>query len=279
MKREQLVLFGDIEDRHWWFAARRRFFAHLADQLCSARARILDVGCGTGGNLAALTGDRDGVGVDASADAVALACERFPNLRFSHRRITEGIEAELADADLVLLTDVLEHVRDDFEFLSRLLAPMRPGSRLLLTVPAEEALWSPHDEAVPHFRRYDAPRLRAVWTGPPVRERLFSPFNAYLYIPVRAVHALTSRLRFAAGRANTDFSIPPQPVNAALEALFAHERHGLAEAIGRGNPAFPRGVSSIAILEREQGEIPVRRKPQSLPPDRFDPPVSASKIV
>ncbi|MGC4001909.1 MAG: hypothetical protein QM811_01660 [Pirellulales bacterium] len=68
---------------------------------------------------------------------------------------------DLRNADLVMLNDVLEHVRDDFLLLSRVMAELRPGAICLLTVPADMALWSPHDVAFGHYRRYDRAGSRA----------------------------------------------------------------------------------------------------------------------
>ncbi|MEO0814777.1 MAG: class I SAM-dependent methyltransferase, partial [Myxococcota bacterium] len=259
------------EAKHWWFSARRSIFRHLVHSLVSDHASILDIGCGTGGNLAAVVRAGNATGVDASADAVEFAQTRYPHLRFEQRVVPDGIVDELARADLVMLTDVLEHVKDDFRYLSDLLAPMRPGTLLLLTVPAEEALWSPHDEAVLHYRRYDPPRLRTVWTGLPVHERLFSPFNSVIYPAIKLVRWATAKTGVAVGERETDFSIPPMPVNVALAQAFAAERFRLAAHVDQRARAFPFGVSLVAVLERREGVLTPRSKPASLPPDRFDP--------
>ena len=89
------------------------------------------------------------------------------------------------------------------------------------TVPADESLWSEHDESFGHYRRYDRARLEGVWAGLPVTTLLVSYFNSRLLPLVRLVRAWNRRRGRAAGRAGTDFWLPSPPVNALLTAIFA----------------------------------------------------------
>ena len=82
---------------------------------------------------------------------------------------------------MFLLMDVLEHVPDDFAFLSELLAASSPGAHFLITVPANPSFWSAHDESNGHYRRYEPDRLGRLWSGLPVTTRLLTYFNARLY--------------------------------------------------------------------------------------------------
>src|SRR6185503_12431523 len=116
-------------------------------------------------------------------------------------------------ARLFLLMDVLEHVPDDFELFSELLAAANPGSYFLVTVPAHLALWSPHDVAFGHYRRYDQERLEAVWKGLPVTVRLCSYYNSRLYPVVRSVRAVNRLLGRSSGAVGTDFKLPSPAVN------------------------------------------------------------------
>ncbi len=152
--------------------------------------------------------------------------------------------------------------------VSQVLAFMRPGAHLLITVPADPSLWTIHDESFGHWRRYDAERLRASWHGLAVDERLLSPYNSRLYPIIKAVRALSRLRRRPAGAAGTDFTVPPLPINRLLERVFAGEASALEKQIDRNQPAHARGASLLAILRRRDGEIAVRGKPSGLPPDR-----------
>lgn len=271
MQSRQFQLHADVELRHWWFVGRRRIVRRLIGQLLppSPETLVVDVGCGTGANLASLAGHYACAGIDASAEAVELARRRFPGLRFLVGRAPEGLGELAARARLFLLMDVLEHVADDFLMLSQLLAAAAPGSFVLLTVPADPSLWSEHDESFGHYRRYDRRRLERLWEGLPVTPLLVSALNARLLPLIRAVRACSRVRGRAAGRAGTDFWLPWAPVNRLLEAVFAGEARRLTALLhGRRRHGYRAGASLIALLRREEGPIEPRRKPSGLPPDR-----------
>src|ERR1700676_3814173 len=220
MQSPQFQLHAEIEQRHWWFVARRRILRAMVERLVppSPTATVIDVGCGTGANLAALAGDFRCCGIDTSAEAIQLARQRFPSTEFIVGRAPNDLGREMDEAKLLLLTDVLEHVPDDFAMLSSLVSAMRAGTFLLITVPADPRLWNRHDESFGHYRRYDLARLKEVWSGLPVAPILVSYFNRRLYGLVKAVRTMNrwrGRDRVA-GAAGTDFQLPPRPLNRLL---------------------------------------------------------------
>ena len=269
MDSAQFQLHADIEDRHWWFVGRRRILRRLIAEALppSSRNTIVDVGCGTGGNIASLADRYRCVGIDTSAEAIELARRRFPQVQFLAGYAPADLGALAAEANLFLLTDVLEHVADDYAMFSELLAAASPGSHFLVTVPADESLWSEHDESFGHYRRYDRQRLEGVWAGLPVTTRLVSYFNARLLPIVRLVRARNRRRGHAAGQVGTDFWLPSRPMNALLTSFFAGEARRLTAVMRGKRRAYRAGASLVALLRREQGDIDVRRKPDGLPPD------------
>jgi SAM-dependent methyltransferase len=274
MQIEQFQLHADLEDAHWWFAGRRRILRDLSRALLpsTSGATVVDVGCGTGANAAALAADHDCVGIDPSPEAIALARRRFPGVRFVCGEAPEDLGDVMERSDLVVLMDVLEHVRDDFAFFSRLLAATSPGAHFLVTVPANPALWSVHDESNGHYRRYDPGRFRRLWAGLPVAARLLSPYNARLYPVAGALRRLGRLSGRARGRAGTDVSLPIRPVNAALRSAFAGEARVLIDLLqGRRDRGFAAGLSLIAVLRREAGPVDVRGRPDDVTPDAYDP--------
>lgn len=253
MRAEQLHLNAALEDRHWWFVGRRSIVRRLVHRILPRGATIVDVGCGTGGNLGALAAEYACVGVDTSPDAIALARERFPGIRFLEGRAPEDLGALAAEARLFLLADVIEHVEDDAGFLARLVRSASPGALFLITVPADPGLWSRHDETHLHFRRYERADLARLWERLPVTCLLLSHFNARLHPIVRAVRGWSRRRGKASGAAGTDLFLPARPVNWALTKLFAGEGRTLEGALASGGPGYAAGVSLIAILKREPG--------------------------
>ncbi len=270
MQSEQFQLHAEIEQRHWWFVARRQILRRLAAELIppSAQTMVVDIGCGTGANIGALAGDYRCVGIDTSAEAIELAERRFPEVEFLTGRAPHDLGVRMGQARLFVMTDVLEHVADDFAMLSELLGAASPGSYFLLTVPADESLWSEHDESFGHYRRYHRERLASLWAGLPVDTLLLSYFNSRLMPVIRAIRARNRRRGKASGHCGTDFWIPPGPINGALRAVMAGESKRLLGMIrGQASQDYPRGASLIAVLRRNEGPIEIRQKPAGLPPD------------
>ncbi len=269
MQSEQFQLHADIEQRHWWFVARRRILRRLVAQVAprSPQTTIVDVGCGTGANIAALADEYHCVGIDTSAEAVELASQRFPAVRFIAGRAPGDLGELAAQARLFMLTDVLEHIADDYAAFSELLAAASPGCYFLVTVPADESLWSEHDESFGHYRRYDQARLEGIWAGLPVTPLLVSYFNTRLLPIVRVVRRWNRKRGHASGRVGTDFWLPNRPANALLTSVFAGESKRLLGVLRGRRSGFGTGASLVAILRRETGEVTPRCKPQGLSPD------------
>jgi len=268
MRTEQFQLHAEIEARHWWFVARRRIVRGLVGRVLppSPEATIVDVGCGTGANIAALADAYRCVGIDTSDEAIRLARRRFPAVQFLVGHAPGDLGPIASEARLVLLMDVLEHVEDDFAMLSELLGALGPGCHLLVTVPADPTLWSEHDESFGHYRRYEQERLARLWADLPVTPLLVSYFNTRMYPLVRAVRAFNRLRGRASGRAGTDFWMPPGPLNRLLAGTFAGEARVLERALARvleGHRArgYRRGASLVALLRREPGRIDRRSKP------------------
>lgn len=254
MDRDVFETHARVERRHWWFEARRRILRAVADAAAPRRPapRVIDIGCGVGATLAAF---RDGyacVGYDPSPDAIALGREQHPD--FDLRSGTARDAApEIARATVVLLNDVIEHVPDDRALLAAAVAPMSAGSVLIVTVPADMRLWSPHDEALGHYRRYDAAMLSSVLAGLPLRPRLLSHFNTRLYPVVRAVRTLARASGRAVGSDGTDLRPAPPLINGVLVRVLAGERRRLLAVLAGRRPPYRRGVSLMAVLERTGG--------------------------
>jgi SAM-dependent methyltransferase len=228
----------ELEDRHWWFRGRRAVIRALLERgEAPAHPRVLDAGCGTGRNLAELrAGAATLHGVDSAPEAV----------EFCRKRGLDGVtESELdvlpfqdASFDLLLATDVVEHLDDDVGALRELRRVAAPGARLLLTVPAYQWLWSAHDESHQHRRRYTRPELVARVRAAGWEPTVASYFNALLLPPI----AVARRLNKGNGR--SDYDRTPPWLNAALERPMRLE----AELIRRG-AELPAGVS-IGLVAR-----------------------------
>ena len=250
MQLAQFRLHADIEDHHWWFRARRQIMRALALRILTpGNGTVIDVGCGTGANLAALAEDYSVLGIDASSDAIDFARQRFPRVDFLCDEIPVELGAEYAHPRLFLLMDVLEHVPNDAEFLHDVTSMLVPGDAVLLTVPANMSLWSQHDVSFGHYRRYDLHSLPAIWSHLPVKAEMLSYFNSRIFPIVKSIRLLTRLRSKPWGEAGTDLTLPAPPINRLLERTFAGEVRTLLGLLdGRRRRGYRFGVSLLAVL-------------------------------
>lgn len=253
MHPDILKLHADIEQDHWWFVARRRIVGDLLRVVHPAKgARLLDLGCGTGGNLHNLADQYTCIGVELDQEAVEFATSNHPRCRFTQGSIyapeTWGLREPV---DVCLLMDVLEHLADDRTAMRNAAEVLRPGGHLLITVPSDPNLWSRHDVHHEHRRRYTMDSLAALLEDLPLERRLLSPFNAHLYPIVAASRWLQNRIAQLGRRGTTgDLSMPFVGLNWILERIFASERSRLRRAMDRPDDGFRRGVSLIALYRK-----------------------------
>lgn len=240
MERAVYDRMAEIDGEHWWFIGRRSIIANLIRRQVSPRsgARILEVGCGTGSNIHLLQqfGTVDAVEPDDSARALATSRS---GVAVKGGLLPNGVELEDGAYDLIVLLDVLEHIPDDREALTALRSKLRPNGRILLTVPAMPWLWSAHDAAHHHHRRYTGSTLLGVLRAGGYSVRYLSYFNTILFpliVLARGVGKLT-------GREGGDDAMPPAVLNRLLEKLFS------AESIWVGRFKFPVGVSLAVVAE------------------------------
>jgi SAM-dependent methyltransferase len=240
MEPRAYVEMAALQDKHWWFVARRRILAHvLSDLSLPQGAAILEIGCGTGGNLGMLS--RFGVVSAVEMDEFARAHARqISGLDIRPGRLPENIPFPQASFDLVCLFDVLEHVAQDRLALQALRPLVRPAGKILITVPAHPWLWSAHDEELHHYRRYTAKHLVESAQAAGWQTIYLTYFNT-LFFPVVAIIRLFDRWRKT--RQSTGTGLPNPPINKCLQAIFASEARLLALT------PLPFGVSLLAVME------------------------------
>lgn len=232
-----------LENTHWWFEGRRAvMWALLGRARLRGEVRILDAGCGTGRNLQEFGRLGTATGIDPAPEAIAFCRQR------GIEGVTQGTieHLDFADGsfDLLLATDVLEHLRDDRAALRELRRVAAPDGTLLCTVPAYRWLWSGHDDEHHHFRRYTLRELRAALRAGGWRPLAESYFNSLLLPPIASVRLLARRRRRDPEVARPDLRLTPP----ALNGLLALPMRAEAALIGRGL-RLPAGVS-IGVVAR-----------------------------
>lgn len=225
---------------HWWYRARREI---LSDYLARwgglpRGARILEIGCGTGHNLPMLArfGDVDAIEIDETARAKASERLGKPVGTSPLPELT-GVAA--GSYDLVAVLDVVEHVEDDVAALRAMAKALKPGGKILVTVPAHQWMWSAHDVVNHHKRRYSKIGFAAALEAAGLKSRKLGYFNSLLF-PVAVAHRVFGKLT---GKDDSDDSPPARPLNALFERIFGLERHLV------GRVPLPPGLSLITLAE------------------------------
>ncbi|MBI4342988.1 MAG: class I SAM-dependent methyltransferase [Candidatus Omnitrophica bacterium] len=225
---------------HWWSRGQEALLRQVLSRWLSPGSLILDAGCGSGRMLPMLEAFGRPVGLDESLDGLRLG--GYPRLA---RASLTALPFSAAAFDAVICLDAIEHVERDEAALAELVRVLRPGGLLALTVPAYGWLFSRHDVALGHYRRYSGRELRRKLLAAGVTVRYLSPFNTLLF-PIAAAVRLAEKWRPAPPeRLHADIvRVPPRPVNALLEQVFRAERLWL----GRGTAPF--GLSLLGIATK-----------------------------
>lgn len=240
-----------VEATHWWFEGRRQLFGRILERYSAEPAsHILDAGAGTGANLRMLTerGYVNAFGLDSSPDAISHCVKKGLSVRLGS--LTE-MPLDDMSVDFVLATDVIEHIDDDLRALGEIHRVLRPGGRVLITVPAFESLWGYNDDRGQHKRRYRLPQLRERICSANLNLREIFYFNYILFLPIWLARIVA--YRFAKTAVN-ESELNNPALNAVLLRLFQFDTW-TAEQI---HPPF--GVSILAVAERPYTRCVENRK-------------------
>jgi SAM-dependent methyltransferase len=231
-----------LEEEHWWYVGRRHLFSEMITTLDIPKdAPVLDVGTSAGTSLRMLRelGFQQVRGVDQSSYAIRLCEEKG----LGGVDLGDICALPFADGsfDLVLATDIIEHVDDDLLALRELHRVLRPGGYLLLTVPTFSILWGLEDQVSHHKRRYRLPELINKMNQASFLPMKSFYFNYLLFIPILAVRLLTRLIKPNVG---AEAEINTGWTNRILMPLFKFD----VMTAPRVRP--PIGVSALVLAAR-----------------------------
>ena len=235
-----------VEETHWWYRGRRALVRAALDRYAPPQRplQLLDVACATGMSFRFLA-DYGGIrGIDISDETIRLCGQR------GITRLVKGDAMRLPFAagsyDVVLALDAFEHFDDDVAAMREVFRVLKPGGLLVATVPAFMALWSPHDEAYHHKRRYRRPQLVERLRAAGFALERSSYTTATLFLPVLALRRWRRWRGEKPGESPTsDFSVPfPAPVELLASAITR------SEVALEKHVNLPFGVSLLAVARR-----------------------------
>lgn len=242
MDTEMYRLFFKVQQKHWWFVARRNIVLDVIARnfRANAETKILDIGCGAGLMLNDLSRIGETFGMDNADEAIALSREIFDGtVRTGY--LPDQVPYPEGAFNLVTALDVIEHIDDDVASLKAVRSLLADGGKAIITVPAYMFLWTEFDDINEHKRRYTRGELDEKLRQAGFSVEKISYFNTILFPVVFLVRAL-NRLFNRSGAA--DLTVPNRFVNGALTGLFGLERWLLRYL------SFPFGVSILAVARR-----------------------------
>ncbi len=239
-----------VEDTHWWYEGMRRIASVLLGDRLTPGDRILDAGCGTGGNLVWIEGAssqmsrrRTGFGVDLSKDAMGFCQAR--NLARVARASVCALPYASESFDGVLSFDVIYHlgVASDQVALCEAARVLRPGGWALVRVPAFDALQSEHDAAVHTRERYQLASLKERVSAAGLVIERASYANTLLF-PIAAISRMLRRPSHEPGEPSSDV----RPASGTAQAIGTLALR--LEALALARSSLPFGLSAIVLATR-----------------------------
>ncbi|HET6361359.1 MAG TPA: class I SAM-dependent methyltransferase [Gemmatimonadota bacterium] len=247
MEPEEYGRMHRLERDHWWFRGKRAAIAALLQRAGATppgpRDLVVDVGCGTGAILERFGTGALAVGIDDHDDALRYA--RGKTGALLARSDARALPLRTASVDRIFLLDVAEHVPEDTAVFAEIRRVLKSNGLAVVHVPAHPRMWSPHDVAMHHVRRYTRAELEARFSEAGLSPVLLTYTFGALLLPAVAVRAWKRRGEHAAEE-RADFGVAPGWMNRILAGWQATEAAWLARA------NLPLGVSLAAVLRPER---------------------------
>lgn len=190
-----------LEEKHWWFSARREIILTMLRKYCAGgtKARILEIGC-SGGMLSKTLlshGYNNYTGIDISWDAINICRRRgIKNVLIMNGAISAFKDGSF---DVIIASDVLEHIFEDSFAIKEWHRILHDGGITICFVPAYNSLWSSHDQINMHYRRYNKHNIQIIFVHNGFEIVRSSYWNFVLFFPL-FIYRLLERLRLTSAQ-------------------------------------------------------------------------------
>jgi len=244
LKDEEITQLSEFEDNYWWNKGRRKILCDLLNKQINnhKNLKILDVGCGSGGTSTAFLQFGQVTGTDFSFLALKFARNR--GLTNVVRSSVTSMPFSSEKFDIITVLDVIEHVQEDSQVLNEIRRMLKPKGIVVVTVPAFQFLWSEHDVASMHVRRYNNSTITKVLNKSQFKIIRISYFVFFLF-PFVAIYRLLAKRKTKKLNPKCDFVKFPKPINNLFEKIMMVEKKLLKKI------NFPFGLSIVCIAQKE----------------------------
>lgn len=242
MEVEEYARIAAAEDDHWWYRNTRSLMAELLQPWLGDGQRILDAGCGPGGNGAWLASHGHVVGVDLAHEALEFVRARRPA---TAPVLASAERLPFSDGafDVAVGITLLYTVHDDVAALAELARVLRAGGAVLLLEPAFPSLRRAHDVTVHGLRRYRRHELAGLTERAGLRVRRATYAYSFLAPPAAALAVLERRTARAGNETGSDVE------RHALDPVFAPLAKAERRWLARRDVRF--GTSVVVVATRD----------------------------
>ena len=221
---------------HWWFQSRKNIIEKIIKKnLKKKKLKILDFGSGSGVNIFML-----------SKYGHVSIFETHKKTQKYLKKLYKGSKFQVLNSltdqkfDLILMADVLEHIKNDKKQIKFLSKKLKKNGKILLTVPAFKYLFTHKDIILGHYRRYNIKEIKEIFKN--FRLLKLTYFNFFLFVPIAF-----SLIFFKIFKSNFIDSVEKKPnyiINYILFIIFNVE----TKIINTFN--FPFGISILGLFEK-----------------------------
>src|SRR3989338_3999780 len=248
MEKEEYRKMYEFENTYWWHIGRRAIIDTILRRFAAQNKykMVVDMGCGTGVNFDFLKKyGQHIIGTDNSSLALSYAKKHG----YDKLILTNDNSSSFGDntVGIVVLFDVLEHLLDDSGTVKKINRILEDGGLLVIGVPPYQFLWSEHDVALHHYRRYTAKQLRTMLHANGFAVQKLSYCISFLF-PIIVAYRMGRRLLKALfgvrSKLNTSYVAMPKPLNSFFVFLL------YIESLLLSYVNFPVGTSIIAVAKK-----------------------------
>jgi len=242
MEDLEIERMAKFENTYWWFEGRRKIILTLLEKYSPSNSnqKILDVGCGTGATTIMLKQFGNVYGIDYSFSALKNSSKK--GLKNLARIGIYDLPFASETFDIITILDALEHTEYDNKVLLELKRILKKDGVILITVPAYQSLWSDHDVALSHFRRYNSKSLSKLLNQTKFKPVCLSYMITFLF-PFLAIFRLLSKLKH---NENPEPTLVPLPkiINSLFKRILFLESSIIKKL------ELPFGLSVICVAKK-----------------------------